>query len=176
MNHNFKPTEPSLTKSKREFVRLVGLQQYVLGSVLIPAKMYSSVEMMFHFLVDSGVSFNTYVQVIAGFGFTLLYDLIKDMKIKSYFELLKIMNFIRKSIPAFVEYKDHFSPFFPTDMLPKLVNDFYIRHMSKAEQDKFLKYLITTTTQANQGICIHPAMYAAIWKVWDERTRNGQSR
>lgn len=173
MNHNFNPTPPSLTKSKREFIRLVGLQQYVLGTVLIPAKMYSSVEMLFHFLAESGISFSSYVQIISGFGFTLLYDLICEMKIKSYFELLKIMKFIRLSLKSIVESKDMNNPFFKTTMLPALLTDFSRRKMGLRDQERFLQFLLKTSSESQQGICIQDELYAAIWKVWDERNKRG---
>jgi len=151
---------------------MVGLQQYVLGSVLVPAKMYAAVEMMFHFLSTSGVSFNAYVQVIGGFGFTILYDLIAECKIRSYFELLKIMKFIRMSLKEFVTLKDEYSPYFKTNLIPVLICDFQKRKMTFKEQENFLQFMMQTLRDTNKGVVVSDAMYLAIWKVYDERKWN----
>lgn len=167
------PTEPFLTKSKLEFVRTVGLQRYVLGTILVPAKMYSAVELLFQFLSNSGISFNTYLQVIGGFGFTILYDLIADCKIRSYFELLKIMKFIRKNLNEFVDLKDKNTPLYKTENLSRLFSDFNKRNMSKDKIKSFLKFQEDVLYKTQDRIIMSDEMYDAIWKVWDERNNHG---
>lgn len=167
------PTEPYLTKSKREFIRIVGLQRYVLGTVLVPAKMYASVELLFQMLANSGISFNTYLQVIGGFGFTILYDLIADCRIRSYFELLKTMKFIRNTLREFVELKDEKTPLFKTKNLSKLYSEFNKRKMSNIDIKSFLNFMEDVMRKTNDRIIMTDEMYEAIWKVWDERKRRG---
>ncbi len=127
---------------RNDYYEAFGMRQTRRVNVLVPLHVTKKMELLYLFMYKNGMSYHFLIDLVMSFGLMTFYDLITEYKVTSFFQMLKLLKLMKKSMRGFVEAAKEVEPLITVSTFKTMLVMMKHKNMNVDDQLEFWNYLL----------------------------------
>lgn len=118
-----------------------GITKFKRANVLVPLEVTKKMELIYLFMYKHGMSYHFLLDLVMTYGLMTFVDLIEEYKVTSFFQMLKLLKLMKRSMRAFVENAKEIEPIMTLSSMRYFISEMNRRKLSMKDQIEFMNYI-----------------------------------